>query len=700
MRLVKKARQIVLTHGLGGLTQRALRHIRERIIAHADAAARRAAWEKSIDRLGAARPVFFPRHEQPLVSIIIPAFNGLRYTAACLNALLRELGSVPCEVIVINDGSTDATAEYLDSCSGLKIITHVNNRGFADSVNDGAAIARGQYLHFLSNDALVTPGWMVALLRVFDKREAVAGAGSQLRFPDGTVSEAGALVWRDGCIFTFGRGQRPNDPGVAFPREVDYCSTTSLMVRTAVFRQLGGFSGKFGGTFYEDVDLCFRMRAAGYSILYQPESIVAHLGVGNLSNDAPHAKHALELQREIFANTWRTELAKHYHASNELIDRAARRLTGQRTALVVDSFIPFDDRSAGGMRLLAIMRLMRELDWHVIFVADDGGEYEPYVSRVRRAGVEVISHGGDATRVIQDIGAQIDLAWVSRPDLLEKYLPQLRRKTTAIVYDTVDLHFLRLQREAAVTGRENGWKAMRDLEAALVEKSDCAVVTSSTERDLLIEAGLSAHVIPIIEQPVQTHTGYSARKDVLFLANYTHQPNVDAAVWLINEIMPLVWAHIPNLRVILAGAEPTPVVQRLGGECVLITGHLPDIRSTFEQARVFVAPLRFGAGMKGKIIKSLAHALPVVTTACGAEGIGLRDGESALIGDDARTIADGIVRLYNDETLWKKLANNGQRLVAQYTPQAVKPHLERVLAAALNHQQEVGVDVRSSANSA
>jgi glycosyltransferase involved in cell wall biosynthesis len=164
--------------------------------------------------------------------------------------------------------------------------------------------------------------------------------------------------------------------------------------------------------------------------------------------------------------------------------------------------------------------------------------------------------------------------------------------------------------------------------------------------------------------------------------------------------MPYVWSHIPNLRVTLAGADPTPVVQRLAGESVNVTGHVPDIRSTFEQARVFVAPLRFGAGMKGKIVKSLAHALPVITTACGAEGIGLIDGDNVLIADDARSIAEAIVRVYNNETLWKQLSNNGRRMAAQYTPQAVKPQLEKALNAALNHQQKVGVDIGSSAHTA
>ena len=167
-------------------------------------------------------------------------------------------------------------------------------------------------------------------------------------------------------------------------------------------------------------------------------------------------------------------------------------------------------------------------------------------------------------------------------------MPELRRRTTAkIIYDTVDLHYLRLQREAEVTGHLNHWEAVRKLELDLARKSDCVIVTSNIERAILAEVGVSAQVVPIIEEPVQTHVAYSARQNLLFLGNYTHEPNVDAAMWLVNEIMPRVWERIPTMRVVLAGAEPTPAIERLAGEHVAVTGYVKDLRPLFAAARLF-----------------------------------------------------------------------------------------------------------------
>lgn len=696
-----KARRILRTHGLLGFTRRAARHIRRKIAARGEAAAHRRTWEKFIARVGQTRPVYFPRHEKPLVSIVIPVFNQLRYTAACLNAILRELDSIPCEVIVVDDGSTDDTPAYLDSCSGIAVLRHESNRGFVQSINDAAALARGRYLHLLNNDTIVAPGWMISLLRAFEAGDRVGAVGSQLRAANGSISEAGALVWKDGNAANYGRGREAKDHGVVFPREVDYCSAASLMIRTEIFRELGGLSHEFAPAYYEDVDFCFRLRAAGYRVLYQPDSVVVHFEGGSAGDETTGIKRFQLLHRETFAEKWAAELAKHFPPDVELIERAARRLAGKRTALVVDSFIPFDDRSAGGRRLFAIMRIMRELDWHVIFVADDGGEYEPHTTRARNAGIEVIPHRGDALGTIREIPVRIDLAWVSRPDLLQKYLPLLRRRTSAkIVYDTVDLHFLRLQREAQLTGCENHWQETRELEYDLIRKADCTVVTSEAERALLAETGLQAHVIPIIEQPIQTRTAYSARQDLLFLANYTHEPNVDAATWLVAEIMPQVWERIPNLGLVFAGAEPTPAVKRLASERIHVTGHVPDVRPIFEKARLFVAPMRYGAGMKGKVVQSLAHGLPVITTSVGAEGIGLTNGANALIADDAAGIADAILQLYSNETLWTQIAAASRQTARNFTPEAVRPQLERVLEAPLEEHVQIGVDVGLSTHSA
>jgi GT2 family glycosyltransferase len=619
----------------------------------------------------------------------------------CLNSVLRELDSLPLEVIVVDDASTDGTAGYLESCSGIRVIRHPQKQGLAQSVNDGAVAASGRYLHILDHDTLVTPGWMPPLLHTFEMRDRVGAVCSQLRSRDGKVSEAGAVIWRDGQGMRYGVGRQPTDAGVAFPREVDYGSVASVMIRAEVFHALGGFAGDFTGAHYEGADLCLRIRDNGYRVAYQPDSVVLHFD-SDSTPDAASAEGAQDEMHRRFVAKWQPHLAKHYPPDEYLLERAARRIAGARTVLVMDSFVPFSDRSAGARRAFEIMRLMRDLDWHVIFVADDGGDYEPYTSRLRRAGVEVLPHRSDGEYVLRHLPVPIDVAWVARPDVLQKYLPVLRGATAAsIVYDTVDLHFLRAQREEAVTGHVTHWEAMREIELDFARKVDRTVVTSAAEREILASRGIEAGVVPIIETPVQTRAAYAARNDILFLGNYTHAPNADAAHWLATEIMPAIWERMPSVRLILAGADPTPAVQRLASERVVITGYVHNTRLLFDEARVFAAAIRFGAGMKGKTVQSLAHGLPVVTTDIGAEGISLVDGENALLCNDAAAFAQAVMRLYNTEALWARISGGGLRLAQDFSPQAIKPMLNAELELALERKVvDVGVDLGLSTHSA
>jgi GT2 family glycosyltransferase len=678
---MKKAWHIFRTYGFAELAYRAAQSIQRERAARRDAAAQRRAWSKLLADIGDPKPLVFPHYEHPLISIVIPVHNNVRFTGACLHAVLQALDVIPSEVIVVDDASTDGTRAYLESCSGLTIVEHASNQGFVQSVNEGAKAARGRYLLLLNNDTIVTPGWSAALLRVFESDDRVGAAGSQLQTPDGSISEAGAVVFADGNAANFGRGRNPEDPGVAFPREVDYCSAASLMVPSELFRSLGGFSAEFAPAYYEDADLCFRLRAAGYRVLYEPDSVVVHLEGGTAGTD-PSAgmKRYQHVHRNVFATKWAAALAEHFPAEPASVERAARRLAGTRTILVIDSFVPFDDRSAGARRLLAIMELMRELDAHVIFIADDGGKYEPYTTRLRRRGVEVIPHGGDITAVLQTIAVPIDMAWISRADLMQKYGSLLRASYGAkIVYDTVDLHFVRMQREEAITGRPTGWQEMQSIELQLSQEADRTVVTGAEERLILSEHGVDADVVPIIESTVPAQASFAEREHILFLGNYSHGPNVDAAEWLARRVMPLVWERIPAARLVLAGSDPTPPVRRLAADRVSVPGFVPDVRPLFEEARVFAAALRFGAGMKGKVVLSLAHGLPVVTTPVGAEGISLVDGVNALIRRDEAEFANALVQLYTEEALWSEIAAGGREAAGRFTPRAVKPLLQQVL---------------------
>ena len=637
-------------------------------------------------RLPAApEPVAFPDSAQPVVSVVIPAFNRWRYTNACLNALRAAAdASVPIEIVVVDDASSDRTAELLAASRGVRVVHMERNAGFAAACNAGAAAARGAYLHFLNNDALVTEGWAAPLLASFAEDERVAAVVSQLRDPAGRISEAGGIVWSDGRGWNYGRGGSPRDWRYRSPRDVDYGSAASLMVAAESFRRAGGFDPVFHPAYYEDVDLCFRLRAAGGRIVYQPRSVVLHAeGATYGSNARPDARAAQERSREIFVQRWQDVLREHSAPDARNVETASRGLA-KRTMLVVDEHVPFSDRDAGSRRIAFLVGLLRERGWRVIFGALDGNEYEPYATMLRSAGTDVVT--GLRVRTLTAMKRQnvrLDAAWLSRPEPAARLMPALRREfRIPIVFDTVDLHYRRLEREASVRGRDTKWRAMRRREFALAREADATVTGGESECGLLRAEGIvNAYEFPVVEPlPPEPVAAWQTRNGIVFLGNYAHAPNVDAARWLCETIVPIVRQRLPDVELTLAGADPTRAVRALAAPHVRVAGFVPDAGALLARARVFAVPLRFGAGTKGKTVYALAHGIPIVSTTVGAEDV-FGAGEYDDTPDEPEAFAARIVELYEDRARWERLSAAGRAIAARFTPAAAGRKLDAMLEA-------------------
>jgi len=264
-------------------------------------------------------------------------------------------------------------------------------------------------------------------------------------------------------------------------------------------------------------------------------------------------------------------------------------------------------------------------------------------------------------------GSEFDLVIGSRHYVLSPLLPLLRRHAARahLVFDTVDLHHLREQREAELGGDPAQLRTAartRRTELALIRAVDTTWVVSEAERKLLAEEVPEARVEVVSNiHEVRGHgPEWSQRAGLLFVGSYRHPPNVDAARWLVAEILPLVRARLPDVALHLVGGDAPEEVQAFGEvDGVRFHGYVPDLLPLLRGARVSVAPLRYGAGVKGKVNQALAHGLPMVATACAVEGMHLDDGRDVLVADDAPGFADAVIRLYEDPQLWLKLADGG-----------------------------------------
>ena len=625
----------------------------------------------------------------PRASIVIPVYNHLAHTVACLRAIAAHPPHVAIEVIVVDDGSSDDSPRCLAQVEGLRYHRRAANGGFIAACNDGAALARGEFVVFLNNDTLPQPGWLDHLLATFDAHSGTGLVGAQLIYPDGRLQEAGGIVFADASASNYGRFESPNHPRHAFVREADYCSGAAIALPHALFERLGGFDRRYAPAYYEDTDLAFAVRASGLKVLYQPASRVVHLeGITAGTDPRRGAKAYQARNREVFAEKWAAALAQ--AAAPDDSEAALRG--GRPCVLIIDASTPRPDRDSASLRLVNVMRLLREEGAQVVFVPADIAHDSAYTEALQQLGVEVwyAPFASHLPAWLREHGARFDTIVACRHYVLRELLPLLRRHApqARIVFDTVDLHYLRERRGAEVSGdpaQVRGAQRTRALELDLVARVDATLVVSDVERALLARdaPGAVVDILSNLHEPAGNGQPFEQRHDLVFVGGFRHPPNVDAVRWFVSEVFPLIRARLPAVRLHCIGGDVPAAIAALAGEPgVEIHGYVADLAPYMDGARIAVAPLRFGAGVKGKINLSMAHGQPVVATHCAIEAMHLEDGVNVLVGDDAADFADAVVRLYGDAELWQRLAERGRiNLQQHFSLDAGREVVRRVLLA-------------------
>ena len=303
----------------------------------------------------------------PRASIVIPVYGQFARTLACLRALAAHPPTSRAEVIVVDDGSTDETPDALPHVEGLRYHRRAENGGFIAACNDGASLARGEYVVFLNNDTIPQPGWLDALLRTFDDHANVGLVGAQLRYPDGRLQEAGGVVFTDGSAWNYGRRGSPEDCRYAYVRDCDYASGAAIALPRALFAELGGFAHAYAPAYYEDTDLAFAVRARGLARAVPARLGVVHDEGGTAGTDVNVGPKASQVRNQAkFEERWRDALAAHSAPGTIPTPAVLHARTPQ--VLIVDALTPHPDHDSGSLRLVNLMRLLREEGAHVVFL--------------------------------------------------------------------------------------------------------------------------------------------------------------------------------------------------------------------------------------------------------------------------------------------------------------------------------------------
>ncbi len=604
----------------------------------------------------------------PEVTIVLPVHNQVRYTLACLQSLLAHRTQRRLEVLVADDSSTDGTTLLADT--GLSRVRYLRNRhnlGFLRNCNAAAKQARGRYLVFLNNDTIVLPGWLDELLDTLQRHPQAGLVGSRLIYPDGRLQEAGGVLWRDGSAANIGRNQDPLQPEFAYLREVDYCSGASIALPRDLWHRLDGFDEEYAPAYGEDSDLALRVVQAGYKVLVQPLSGVIHFeGISHgTATETGIKSHQVENRRRLFER-WREVLAA--HGPNGQVDDVDRRI--RRRALVIDHLTPACDRDAGSITCFELMRALSAIGFQVTFIPETNLRYTGKDTReLQRLGIQAVyaPYYRSVEEYLSRYGPLFDLVLVFRVQVAQRTLPavQAHCPRAAVIFHTSDLHFLRERRQAALEGsaeREGRAAALRETELGVIAQAAATVVHSSYEAELLLRELPQAkvYVFPWIYDAVGSANGFHRRSGFIFIGGYRHSPNVDAVLHFVGNIWPLVRAQLPGVEFHVVGSDPPAEILDLDGkDGVHVLGYVPDIAASLSHVRVAVAPLRYGAGLKGKVVTGLAHGVPCIATPVAAEGMHLQDGVNVVLADGPAAFARAAVALHRDEARWQRLSSAG-----------------------------------------
>ena len=638
-------------------------------------------------------PFALPTSPAPRASIVIPVFGAFAHTLACLRAIAAHPPAVALEVIVVDDASLDDSLPKLRAIDGLRVHARTTNGGFIKACNEGAAEARGEIMVFLNNDTVPQPGWLDALLATFEAQPDAGLVGAKLVYPDGRLQEAGGVVFADGSTCHYGRFQVADDPRYSYLREVDYGSGAVLALPRALFAQLGGFDHRDAPACCEDIDLAFAVRALGYKVRYQPASQVVHDEGSSTDIDTDSgsgAKAGPLRNRQRFTDKWGHAPRSQLPAT--AVPGPALLHAQQRSVLFIDEAVPTPDRDSASLRQFNLLRMLRGHGAHVAFLPTGLAHAGADTLALQQLGVETwyAPFAGTVATWLRANAARFQVIVVSRHHLATPLLPLLRRHAplARLVLDTVDLHYLREHRGALLSGDPAALRAAeatRRRELAAMADADLVLVVSADERTQLQHdaPGVQVEVLSNLHQVAGPGAGFDARQDLVFVGGFRHPPNVDAVLWFVQDVFPAIRQHLPQLRFHCIGADPPEAIRALSAQPgVQVHGHVPDIGPYMDGARLAVAPLRFGAGVRGKVNLSMAHGQPVVATPCAVEGMHLRDGVDVAVAGDAATFAEAVVALYGDRERWRRQARAGLENVARhFSLEAADAAVQRIFLA-------------------
>lgn len=639
------------------------------------------------------KPLSFPTVKKPDVSIIIPAHNKVNVTYACLASLLLAANDASFEVILVDDASTDETAEIEKIVSGITVIHNAESQRFIRACNAGVSASKGRFVTLLNNDTEVTSGWLDALIDAFDRFDNVGLVGSKLLYPNGKLQDAGGIVWGTGDPWNYGNNQNPWDPRFSYARQVDYLCGAAMMTTREIWDDLDGLSTYLEPMYFEDTDFAFKVRDAGYTTWFVPGSVVYHYeGMTSGTDTSSGFKRYQEVNRPKFKRRWTRAFTNFTKTpSMDVVDLEKDRNIAGRV-LFIDYTTPTPDMDAGSYAAIQEIKLVQSLGYKVTFLPENLAYFAGYTKELNDMGVEVITAPfyTSLEKFIRARGREFDAFYITRYHVANSNVPTIREVNpqARIIMNNADLHYLRLLRKAVAEKNEDQKENARIVQAAEFQAMESVdlVLSYNDKEHAIIEAqsegAIEVMACPWVLDCPETIAPLKGRSGLSFLGGFRHHPNVEGVEWFVQNVMNRLENTRPDIKLSIYGSRMPDQIKAMASDTIDPAGFVQEVSDAYDRHRVFVAPLLSGAGIKGKVLAALAHGIPSVLSPMAAEGIGLRHGHDCMIAATASEWVDGITQLNYDDALWDKLSTAGRDLaISKFSFEAGRIQMRKALEA-------------------
>ncbi|MCP1237909.1 glycosyltransferase [Gluconobacter kondonii] len=648
--------------------------------------------------INAARSKLDFSFKHPDISVIVVLHNNFDMTLSALTAL-RASYRHEIQLIIADSGSNDETCHIEHYVRGATILRFEGNVAFIRACNTAAQNVRAPYVLFLNNDTEIQLGSIETAIDRFRRDPQVGVIGGKLIRTNGLLQEAGAIIYRDGSVAGYMRGASPDAPEANFVRRVDFCSGAALFTRTELFRKIGGFDEDYIPAYYEETDYCVNVWKSGYNVNYDPSITAIHYEYG--SSSAKNGTGYINRNRAVFNSKHSDYLSKKIVKSkqNTNLARSVRNKDSKRILFIEDR-VPLKSYGSGFSRSHDIITTMAQMGHEVtVFPV-----FKPVVSanRLYNAFPDSVEIIWD--RDINDLesffslrAGLYDTIWICRTQNVRRLVPIIEKIShlmplAEIIADTEAVSAIREEQYDRLIGIPEDQhpplteRLRLEFECLLIATKIVAV--NDYDASLLKNNGfMNVSVLGHVQIPKPTPKPWDERFDFLFVGaiHDYNSPNYDSVLWLTTVLWPELENVLPeNSRLIIAGhlGEGVSLSAFPQRQRIIYLGEVDDLSALYNDARFFISPTRYAAGIPYKIYEAASYGLPIIASNIIMNQTGWKSGKEILAfkSDNSKDLLDLVIKTFEDRVIWSSIRSNLiNKFIINYNEDLYSSRIEKIL---------------------